>query len=94
MFSDSLLKQLENKPLNKITIQSLLDDTGASRQTFYNHFQDKNDLICYIYDTRIIPDFTSDADETMNFYGSLLVSFQKMKEYQSFLEQAIRNEDP
>lgn len=94
MFANSLLNQLKNKALNKITIQSLLDDTGASRQTFYNHFQDKNDLICYIYDTRIIPDFTENSDESMDFHASLLKSFQKMKEYQSFLEQSLKEETP
>ena len=31
----------------------ILKETGVSRQTFYNHFKDKNDLICYVYDTFI-----------------------------------------
>lgn len=94
MFSASFLKLLKTRSLNKITIQSLLDDTGASRQTFYNHFQDKNALIAYIYNTRIIPDFTENSDENMDFYASLLSSFQKMKEYQSFLEQALKDDSP
>lgn len=47
-FSNSLLSLLYKKPLSKITIGDLLEDTELSRQTFYNHFLDKNDLIAYV----------------------------------------------
>ena len=53
-FSNSLLVLLDKKPLSKITIGDLLEDTELSRQTFYNHFLDKNDLIAYVYDTVIV----------------------------------------
>lgn len=40
-----------------------LNDIGVSRQTFYNHFRDKNDLIPYIYLSRIIVNWRSvDSD--------------------------------
>ncbi len=52
MFADCFLELLEKQSLSTITIQTLLDQTGAARQTFYNHYQDKNDLICYIYTTQ------------------------------------------
>ena len=36
----SLKKLLERAPLDKITIQDLVDDAEVSRKTFYYHFQD------------------------------------------------------
>lgn len=87
MIAESLLKLLNEKSLQEITIKDLLEDSGVSRQTFYNHFLDKNDLIQYIYNTYIVPDFN---DENMNidFYESLLMTFNHMKKYASFMKQA------
>lgn len=92
LFVNALLKMMERKKLSSVTIQDLLDETGASRQTFYNHFKDKNDLVCYIYNNRIIPDYRNADDERMNFKASLLSSFYHMKEYYAFLNQALRDE--
>ena len=45
IFADALLRLCETTPLKSITVQSLLEETGVSRQAFYNRFLDKNDLI-------------------------------------------------
>ena len=90
----TLLKELRSKSLKSITIQSLLDDTGISRQTFYNHFKDKNDLIAYVYDTRIIPSFSYETSDFEGYTQAFIDSLDNMKLYQSFLEQACRIEEP
>lgn len=36
------------KPFSKISVLSLTDCAGVSRQTFYNHFVDKTDLVAWI----------------------------------------------
>ncbi|MCI8525489.1 MAG: TetR family transcriptional regulator [Oscillospiraceae bacterium] len=41
----SLKKQLAARPLDKITIQDLVNDAQVSRKTFYYHFQDIYDLL-------------------------------------------------
>lgn len=91
MLADSLLKLCENKNLEALTIQDLLNDTGISRQTFYNHFIDKNDLIHYIYNTKIVPDFHY-QNMTINFYESLLITFKNMQRYHHFMKQACMME--
>ena len=55
-FSNSLLSLLYKKPLSKITIGDLLEDTELSRQTFYNHFLDGDMSI----------DFKSSLTQTLN----------------------------
>lgn len=46
--ADSLKRQLQQKPLSKITISDLTEDCGINRMTFYYHFQDIFDLIDWI----------------------------------------------
>ena len=45
LISDALLELCNEKPLSKISISDIQKKSGVSRQTFYNHFRDKNDLI-------------------------------------------------
>lgn len=88
IISDSLLSLIVSKSLEEITIQDLMDDTGISRQTFYNHFKDKNDLIQYIYNQRIIPDFES--QDMQDFKSSLIKTCEAMKQYKNFMMQACQ----
>lgn len=42
------LKDLsKRKSIQKITIADIVSECGISKQSFYNHFKDKNDLIVY-----------------------------------------------
>lgn len=93
LFADALLQLLHTNTLSSITISMLLEKTGASRQTFYNHFKDKNDLICYIYDTKIIPDYSTKNISPMDFTSSLYISLENMKQYKQFMQQALRIEE-
>lgn len=87
IIADALLDISERKKLQEITIQDLLNETGVSRQTFYNHFKDKNDLIQYIYETKIIPDF-SETKTQIDFKNSMVKTLNNMKKYKNFMKQA------
>jgi len=50
MFADALLTLLENKDLSKVRVLELCKLCGTDRQTFYYHFQDKYDLVAWIYE--------------------------------------------
>lgn len=91
MLVEALVQLCQTTPLEMITIKQLLDKTGMSRQTFYNHFTDKNDLIQYTYDTMIVPDF-NDTHLDMKFSESLLIAFERMKQYHYFLKPACKME--
>ena len=92
LLANGLLELCEEIPLESITIRHLLDKTGVSRQTFYNHFQDKNDLIQYIYLEKIIPRYNN-ANTEIDFYESLLDTFKRMEKYHVFMKQACLMED-
>ena len=36
----SFMKQLNRKPLSKITVREIVDDCGINRNTFYYHYTD------------------------------------------------------
>ena len=44
----SFIKLLNEKPLSKISVRDIVEDCGINRNSFYYHFQDIPDLICYI----------------------------------------------
>ena len=45
----ALKKLLSKKELSKITISNITEECGVNRQTFYYHFQDKYDLLQWLY---------------------------------------------
>ncbi len=49
LIARSLVKLSETKSIDKITIQEIVADCGLTKTTFYNHFQDKYDLIVWAY---------------------------------------------
>lgn len=89
ILADALLELCEKTPLESLTVSQILKTTGVSRQTFYNHFKDKNDLICYVYDRYIVPDFKDD-NMSIDFYKSLLETYENIKTYHHFMKQACQ----
>lgn len=50
ILAEALRKKMAVKPLNKITIQEIVDMCGFNRQTFYYHFRDIYDLLHWIFE--------------------------------------------
>ena len=51
LLAESLKELSAAKPIDKITIREIVQNCGFTSKTFYNHFQDKYDLIAWIYST-------------------------------------------
>ena len=58
IIADGFKVLMEKKPFEKITISDITDSCGLNRQTFYYHFQDKYDLLNWIFSEEIILPFT------------------------------------
>ena len=50
----SLKKIMKTKSIDKIKIKEITDEAGLMRPTFYNHFQDKYEVVEYIFSTDVI----------------------------------------
>lgn len=92
LFAEEFLLLLNKYSLESISIKQLTTKSGLSRQSFYNYFLDKNDLIHYIYEKYIIPDF-DENNVDINFRDSLLLSFENMMKYHRFMKEACMRED-
>ena len=49
VIAHSLKKLMNEMPFQKITISHIMKEAGMRRQTFYDYFQDKYDLLTWIY---------------------------------------------
>lgn len=93
LIADALLRLCEKKDLRKITIADLQALSGVSRQTFYNHFRDKYDLIQYVYQHRVIS-FFDDPSQKLDYYTATLSCLQCDARYRGFMQQACRMTGP
>ena len=48
--ADALKKMMAVKPIDKITVNDLVETCGVSRQTFYYHFDDVYDLLEWVFE--------------------------------------------
>ena len=54
LLAESLKELAVTRPIEKITIKEITDKAGVIRPTFYNHFQDKFELIEWIIDEELL----------------------------------------
>lgn len=53
LLAESFRELAEQKPIDKITVQEIVDNAGYSPATFYRQFKDKYDLIAWDYTRRL-----------------------------------------
>jgi len=86
IFAESLISLSKEKPLSRITVVDIIKRSGAGRQTFYNHFKDKNDLIYYVFARTL-----TDPDELLEKAGLsayLTKAYTEAQKNASFFRQA------
>jgi len=54
VLGETLVKLMKIKPLDKISVAEVISVCNLSRRTFYYHFKDKQDLVCWIFDKVIL----------------------------------------
>lgn len=81
-FANSLVVLSKEKPLNKITVKQICDHAELSRNAFYFHYGDINDLIEEI-EVNMINDITSmfDGFRKIEFPDNVLLIIQKLTDY-------------
>lgn len=60
-------KQLEEKPIDKISVVDIMDQAGIRRQTFYNYFIDKFELLDWIFETELQEQVTNNLNYISGF---------------------------
>lgn len=86
-FKELALKQ----PIEKITIKEITDKAGLIRPTFYNHFQDKYELLEWIITTELLGPMEPLLQNGM-VNESLLLLFTNIEREKEFYTRACRLE--
>lgn len=89
--ADSLKELVQKMPFEKITIKKITDGAGVIRVTFYNHFQDKYDLLAYIVQKEILEPVGILLGNNM-YKEALTLIFTNLKKDSAFYEKAVRIE--
>ena len=84
ILAESFRELADNRPVDKITIQEIVDNCDYSPATFYRHFRDKYDLIAWDYvhrTTEIMNKIGIDEYEWKDTLPDAMVFYLKNKEY-------------
>ena len=49
IFAETIQELAEEIPIDRITVKQIVEESGLSLQTFYNHFHDKADLVVWVH---------------------------------------------
>jgi len=88
LLANTLILMCDEKSLRKITIADIIERAGTGRQTFYNHFRDKNDLIYWIFLHTLAGE--RKLVGTKGYYAYLVKLHQEAQKISRFLMQACK----
>ena len=90
--ADSLKECMKKSALNDITIKEIVSGCGMTRQTFYRHFLDRNDLVNWYFDKLLHESFRQMGSGETIFDG-LVRKFAYIRQEYVFFRGAFQSED-
>ncbi|XOQ49158.1 MAG: dihydroxyacetone kinase transcriptional activator DhaS [Eubacteriales bacterium] len=84
----SIKELMRKKPLEKISVSDIMQNSKINRQTFYYHFKDKYDLVDWIYYNEVVSALTQ--HRTFKEWDEVVLEVLKtMKREQYFYTNAL-----
>lgn len=93
LLADSLKELAAKRPMEKITIKEITDKAGVIRPTFYNHFQDKFELLEWIIRTELLEPIRP-LIRTGMITEAMVLLFSSIERDKSFYTHVVRLEGP
>ncbi len=88
--AESLKELGSTRILDKITVADITEHCGVNRQTFYYHFNDKYELLAWIYNQELVIPLTKDL--TFDNWGEkILELLVYMKQKKQFFMNTIKS---
>lgn len=91
LLAESFKKIARTRPIEKITIREITDEAGVIRPTFYNHFQDKYELLEWIIKRELIDPIEPLLDNGM-LKEALILPLTTMEKDKAFYTRAVNLE--
>lgn len=89
LLAESLKELSTLKPIDKITVKEIAQNCGFTSKTFYNHFQDKYDLIAWIYSTAMEKIFSKIDGKNYTWKDTLTEGLNYFLDNKEFLKNLI-----
>lgn len=74
--ANAFIKVCKDKGIKAITVTDVIEECGISRRTFYNHFNDKFDVMNYIYESNTVNFFNALGSGNADLYSTILKVLQ------------------
>ncbi|HCR43437.1 MAG TPA: dihydroxyacetone kinase transcriptional activator DhaS, partial [Ruminococcaceae bacterium] len=87
----SLKQLMDRRGLKKITVSDIVRNCGLNRQTFYYHFEDKYDLINWIFYNDVIKSVVSNRKTYDDLDSMMLKMLGVMESEKPFYMQAFNS---
>ena len=91
IFAETFLELSRELPIDKITVKKIVEESGLSLKTFYNHFPDKYSLMLYIEQVESDRLHEKLAEGDMTFRDYLRAGVEYYREIKHFLSNAFEN---
>ena len=91
--ANSLKALMAKRPFEKISVGDIVEHCQLTRQTFYYHFQDKYDLMNWVYYTETVR-FMSGYDTVEHWTEGLIRLCRYMQENKTFYMNALGTTGP
>ena len=91
IFAETLLELSKQKTVDKITVQKIVDESGLSLQTFYNHFKDKSELILWIHKSKYDELLGKLGKNGYTFRDLTMDNIRFYEEHKDFMWNALNN---
>lgn len=91
VLAESLKELSQTRPIEKITIKEITDKAGVIRPTFYNHFQDKYELMEWIITTELLQPMYPLIHAGM-VTEAMVLMFTNIEKDKAFYSKAVKME--
>lgn len=85
IIADSFERLLETKSFNSITVSEIMEECSMSRSNFYKHFNDKYDLMVWIYIHEVKKRFSEEKD--LDWKKETRICYEFMTEKKNFFSK-------
>ncbi|MBQ8700300.1 MAG: TetR/AcrR family transcriptional regulator C-terminal domain-containing protein [Acidaminococcaceae bacterium] len=86
----SIMELAKTKSVDKISVKEIVKNCGLTATTFYNHFQDKYQLLAWIYN-RNIEELLADTKSPINWQAALIAFCTPLQENRAFYKNVLKN---
>lgn len=98
LLAEGLLRLLQNKPIEKINVSELCEESGINRATFYRHYEQPRDVLFdvdreLIQEVRTMYPQPKSLQEAEKYFESILAFFAERSELIKILVQCRLDEN-